>query len=171
MKVVNLTGHPFALYDAEGELVDVPPDPRYVGLVSIGDHRTVRDENGRAFSLNVRRIQDVKGLPEAVEGTIYVVPIEVAMALRDSREDVVYLAEEAEVRSSDGQTRRVSHLRKTVTSFEENRRLAPREKGVPSNHDEGISSNDSGMRSRGRQVSSNDNRVLSNEKEDSTWMS
>lgn len=142
MNLVNLTGHPFALYDADGELVDVSPDPRYVGLVSIGDHRTIHDENGRAFSLNVRRIRDVKGLPDPAEGTIYVVTIEVAMALRDSREDVVYLAEEAEVRSSDGQTRRVSHLRKTVTSLEENRRLAPRENGVPFNHHEGISSDD-----------------------------
>lgn len=118
MRIVNLTGKSFALYAADGELVDVAPDARYVGLVSIGDHRTIHDENGRSFSLNVRRIRDVKGLPDPAEGSLYVVPIEVAMALGESREDVVYLAEEEEVRSADGRTRRVSHLRRTVTSFE-----------------------------------------------------
>ncbi len=114
MKLVNLTGRPFALYDADGEPVDLMPDPRYVGLVSIGDHQSIRDDDGRVFSLNVRRVREVKGLPDPEDGTLYVVPVEVAMALRDSREDVVYLAEDAEVRSSDGRTRRISHLRRTL---------------------------------------------------------
>lgn len=114
MKLVNLTGETFVLHDADGDTVDLLPDPRYVALVSIGEHFSFQDERGRTFSLNVRRVNGVKGLPEPEEGTLYVVPIEVAMAVKDARKDVVYLAEDAEVRSSDGRIRRISHLRRTI---------------------------------------------------------
>lgn len=114
MRLVNLTGQPCALYDADGECVDLMPDPRYVGLVSIAEHRSIEDESGRMFSLNVRRVSGVKGLPDPEEGTLYVVPVEIAMAVRDTREDIAYLAEDAEVRTPDGRTRRISHLRRTI---------------------------------------------------------
>lgn len=114
MKIVNLTGSAFSLHDTRGELVTIDADPRYVGLVAVGDHQTIENEGGHAFSLNVRRVRGVKGMPDPVEDTIYVVPIEVAMALQDQRDDVFYLAEDAEVRTTNGCRHRISHLRRTV---------------------------------------------------------
>ena len=114
MKLTNLTGRAFSLYDTDGVLVEIPPDARYVGLVAVGDHSTIEDESGRAFSLNVRRIRGIKGMPEPEAGTVYVVPIEVAMVLQEDRDDVVYLAEDSEVRSVDGSRHQISHLRRTL---------------------------------------------------------
>lgn len=115
MKLINLTGRPFSLHDTEGKLIEIAPDPRYVGLVAVGDHRTVKEESGHTFSFNVRRIRGVKGMPAPDdEDAIYVVPMEVAMALQEERDDVVYLAEDSEVRSVDGTPQRISHLRRTV---------------------------------------------------------
>lgn len=114
MKVTNLTGRPFSLYDTRGTLVEIAPDPRYVGLVAVGDHQSVEDESGHIFSLNVRRIRGVKGMPDPEAGTLYVVPVEVAMALQEDRDDVVYLAEDADVSTVDGTRQRISHLRRTL---------------------------------------------------------
>lgn len=114
MKLVNLTGRPFSLYDVEGDLVRIEPDARFVGIVAVGDHHTVADDAGHTFSLNVRRIRGLKGMPEPEPGVLYVVPVEVAMALQEEREDVAYLAEEANVQSASGERHRISHLRRTV---------------------------------------------------------
>src|SRR5690606_5718179 len=87
---------------------------RYVAITGIGDHRAVTDERGRAFSINERRVTGVKGMPDPQPGAIYVVPVEIAMALQEERPDVVYLAEDAEIRGEAGKMQRVSHLRRTV---------------------------------------------------------
>lgn len=109
MKLINLTGRPFSLHDRNGVLVEFAADPRYVGLVAVGDHQAVEDDAGHTFSLTTRRIRGIKGMPEPDAGTIYVVPVEVAMALQEDRDDVAYLAED-----SDGTRHTVSHLRRTV---------------------------------------------------------
>lgn len=119
MRLVNLTKHPLSLYDTEGELVEILPDPRHIGVVALGEHRRVEDEEGRAFSLSVRRVKDVKLMPEPEDGTLYIVPVEVAMVLQVVREDVVFPAEEARVRTREGQLQRVTHLRRVVSQLPE----------------------------------------------------
>ncbi len=114
MKLINLTGRSFSIFDTQGDPVDFAPDPRYVGLVAIGEHRSVKDDTGHEFSLNVRRVRGVKGMPDPENGVMYVVPVEVAMALQEDRDDVAYLAEEADVRVAGGSRRRISHLRRTL---------------------------------------------------------
>ncbi len=114
MKLVNLTKQPLMLYDTEGALVEVPADARHVGLAAVGEHSTVEDAKGHRFSLNVQYVREVKGVPEPEEGIVYVVPVEVAMAL-GGREDVAFPAEEAEVRDAEGQLRRVTHLRRIIS--------------------------------------------------------
>ena len=116
MKLINLTKHPLTLHDTQGALVEVPPDPRHIGVEALGEHRTVEDGQGHAFSLNVRRVTDVKKMPDPEDGTLYVVPPEVAMALQEHREDVAFPAEEAQVRGADGRLRRVTHLRRVLNA-------------------------------------------------------
>jgi hypothetical protein len=116
MKLVNLTKHPLTLHDKQGALVEVPPDPRHIGVEALGDHRTARDADGHAFSLNVRRVTDIKKMPEPEDGTLYVVPPEVAMALQEEREDVAFPAQEAQVRDAGGRLRRVTHLRRVLST-------------------------------------------------------
>ncbi len=119
MKLVNLTKHPVLLYDTSGDLVEVAPDARHLGVVAVGEHRAVEDEAGRAFSLNERRVTEIKGMPEAEDGTLYIVPIEVAMALQEHRADIAFPAEEAEVRDAEGRLRRVTHLRRVLSRLSE----------------------------------------------------
>ncbi len=115
MKLVNLTKHPVMLYDISGDLVEVAPDARHLGVVAVGEHRTVEDEAGHSFSLNERRITEIKLMPEPADGTLYIVPVEVAMALQEHRADIAFPAEEAEVRDPDGRLRRVTHLRRVLS--------------------------------------------------------
>lgn len=115
MKLVNLTKEVLHLYDAGGALVALPPDPRHLGVVAVGEHRAVEDEAGHRFSLNVRHVKEIKGMPEPSGEAVYIVPVEVAMALQDSREDVVFAAEEAEVRNTEGRLQRITHLRRIVS--------------------------------------------------------
>lgn len=114
MKLVNLTKHPLTLHDKQGAVVEIPPDPRHIGVEALGEHHTVEDSDGHAFSLNVRRVTDVKKMPEPEDGTLYIVPPEVAMALQERRADVAFPAEEAQVRDAEGRPRRVTHLRRVV---------------------------------------------------------
>ncbi len=114
MPLVNLTKHPLRLHDTNGEPIEVPPDPRHVGLVSVGEHGTVDTDHGHQFSVNVQHVRAVKGMPDPAPATLYVVPIEIAMALQQEREDVVYLAEDADVRLGNGRARRISHLRRLI---------------------------------------------------------
>lgn len=115
MKLVNLTKQTLRLYDTGGALVETPPDARHLGVVAVGEHRTVRDEAGHTFSLNVRTVTEIKGMPPPEDGTVYVVPVEVAMALQGLRDDVVFPAEEAVVKGPDGGAHRVTHLRRIVS--------------------------------------------------------
>lgn len=114
MALVNLTKRPLALYDTDGAVVELPPDARHVGIVAVGEHRTVADGAGHTFSLNVQTVTEVKGMPEP-DGAVYIVPVEVAMALQATRDDVVFPAEEVQVRDADGQLRRITHLRRIVS--------------------------------------------------------
>lgn len=118
MPLVNLTKHPLALYDTNGALVEIPADARHLGVVALGDHGVVASD-GRAFSVNTRTVTEVKGMPEPEAGTVFVVPVEVAMVLQADRADVVFPAEEATVATADGPSQRVTHLRRVVA------RLAP----------------------------------------------
>lgn len=115
MKLVNLTKHVIMLYDTAGNLVEVAPDARYLGVVAVGEHLAVEDGAGHTFSLNERRVTEVKGMPEPESDLLYVVPIEVAMALQEHRTDVAFPAEEAEVRDAKGRLRRVTHLRRVLS--------------------------------------------------------
>lgn len=114
MKLVNLTKRPIMLYDTSGTLVEVAPDARHLGVVAVGEHRAVEDGDGHAFSLNERRVTEVKGMPEPEDGTLYIVPVEVAMVLQAHRPDVAFPAEEAEVPDAEGRPRRVTHLRRVL---------------------------------------------------------
>lgn len=116
MRLVNLTKQTVRLHDTEGVLVEIPPDPRHVGLVSVGEHRTISDENGHEFSLNVQRMRGVKGMPDPADGTLYLVPVEIALALQPTRTDVVYVGEDADIRMANGTTRRISHLRRLTST-------------------------------------------------------
>ena len=117
MKLVNLTKRPLLLYDTQGELVEIAPDARHIGVVAVGEHRVVEDEAGHTFSLNERRVTEVKGMPDPEEGALYIVLAEVAMVLQGHRPDVAFPAEEAEVRDAGGRLRRVTHLRRVLSSL------------------------------------------------------
>ena len=124
MRLVNLTKHPLTLHDKQGTLVEVAPDPRHIGVEAVGEHRTVEDGQGHAFSLNERRVTDVKKMPEPEDGTLYVVSPEVAMALQGHRADVAFPAEEeAQVRDAEGRLRRVTHLRRVVRARKNGKKL------------------------------------------------
>ena len=114
MRLVNLTKYPLTLCDTNGEAIEIPSDPRHVAIAGMGEHRAVDDGDGHTFSLNVRHVREVKGMPEPEEGTLFIVPVEVAMVLQEQREDVAFPAEEAAVRDGDGRLRRVTHLRRVV---------------------------------------------------------
>lgn len=114
MNLINLTKYPLLLYDTEGALVEIPPDARHIGVAALSEHRTIENGSGHFFSLTVRRVREVKGMPEPEAGTLYIVPVEVAMALQENREDVAFPAEEAQVRDAEGRLRRVTHLRRVL---------------------------------------------------------
>jgi hypothetical protein len=116
MPLVNLTKRPLRLHATDGAVVELAPDARHVGLVATSEHRVVTGEGGHAFSLTVRRADGVKGLPDPAPDTVYVVPLEVAVAVPE-RADVAYPAETAAVRAPDGTTQQVTHLRRLVTGF------------------------------------------------------
>jgi hypothetical protein len=119
MKLINLTKHTVMLYDTRGEAVEIMPDARHLGVVAIGEHRSVTDESGHSFSVNVRYIKEVKGLPEPEPDTMYIVPTEVAMALQERRDDLVFAAEDAQVRNNEGGLQRVTHLRRVISRIPE----------------------------------------------------
>lgn len=114
MKLVNLTKRPLVLYDTQGACVEVPPDPRHIGIAALGEHRSVEDGDGHTFSVNVRHVRAIKKMPEPEDDTLYIVPAEVAMVLQEQREDVVFPAEETQVRSAEGRLQRVTHLRRVI---------------------------------------------------------
>ena len=116
MPLVNLTKHPLVLHDTRGDPIEVPPDPRHIGVVAMGEHRTVDDDRGHTFSWNIQTVREVKGMPDPEPGTLYVVPAEVAMALQAYREDVAFPADDAQVPGpAAGQIQRVTPLRRIVS--------------------------------------------------------
>lgn len=115
MPLVNLTNQTLHLHTSDGTVLDLAPDARYVGLAATSDHQTVI-HNGHTVSLTVRRADGIKGLPDPAPDTTYIVPVEVAWAVGDERDDVVYPAETTEVKDA-GTTVRVSHLRRLVSSL------------------------------------------------------
>lgn len=117
MKLINFTKDVLHVYDAQGSLVDLPPDPRHLGIVAVGEHHIVEDEAGRRFSLNVRRVTEIKGLPEPNGEAVYIVPIEVAMAVQAARADVVFPAEVTDVRDAAGAIQHITHLRRVVSDM------------------------------------------------------
>lgn len=113
MKIVNLTRRSIRLHDTSGKAVDLPADPRHVGLASVTDHQQLDDGNGHRFSVTVQRVREVKGMPEREDGTVFVVPVDVAMSLQGTRDDVVFISEDAEI--PDGaHPMRISHLRRLI---------------------------------------------------------
>ena len=117
MPVVNLTKRPLRLLATGGEAAEVAPDARHVGLVSVGDVEHVED-GGRRFALSVRRVTGLKGMPEPEPGALYVVEPEVAMALAGARDDVAFVADEADHPAPSGGTVRVSVLRRVVPALQ-----------------------------------------------------
>ncbi|MEM0961192.1 MAG: hypothetical protein AAGK21_01470 [Bacteroidota bacterium] len=116
MPIVNLTKRALTLLSAEGDAVEVAPDARHVGLVSVGEVEHVED-GGRRFALSVRRVTGLKGMPAPEPGALYVVEPEVAMALAGERADVAFVAETSRQPLSAGGTVRVSVLRRVVPAI------------------------------------------------------
>lgn len=118
MKLVNLTKQPLVLHDTRGERVELAPDPRHLGVVALGEHRSVEDEDGHVLSVNVRHIREIKGMPDPDPESLYIVPVEVAMVLQAQRDDVLFPAEDAQVPGTSGRPQRVTHLRRVVSRLE-----------------------------------------------------
>ena len=116
MPVVNLTKRTLRLLDARGGAAEITSDARHVGLVSVGDLEHVEDD-GRRFALSVRRVTALKGMPEPEPGVLYVIEPEVAMALMGARDDVAFVADEADHPVPTGGTVRVSVLRRIVPAL------------------------------------------------------
>jgi hypothetical protein len=116
MPVVNLTKQTLRLLAVGGDPTEIEPDARHVGLVSVGDLEHVEDD-GRRFALSVRRVTGLKGMPEPEPGALFVVEPEVAMALAGTRDDVAFVADEADHPVLDGGTVRVSVLRRIVPAL------------------------------------------------------
>ncbi len=114
MKLINLTKHALNLHDTSGNAVEIPADARHLGVVALGDHRTVQNESGHAFSVNERHVTEIKGMPEPEDDTLLIVPVEVAMVLQQHRNDVVFAAEDEDVPGPDGRPQRITHLRRVV---------------------------------------------------------
>lgn len=117
VEVINLTREPLELVDGAGRPITIPPDPRHLGIVSIGEHRAVRIAPDRALPLNVQFVSEVKGLPDPSGNTIFVVPVEIAMALQQRREDVYFLSEDAVGTGTTG-SHPVRRLRRIVSQID-----------------------------------------------------
>lgn len=113
MPIVNLTKSTLTLRTAGGKPVRVPPDARHVGLVSVGDVVHVGHEGARV-PLSVRRATGLKAMPDPAPDTLYVVGVEVAMALAGRRDDVAFVAETSRHPAPGGGTAQVSILRRIV---------------------------------------------------------
>ncbi|MEM1115950.1 MAG: hypothetical protein AAF845_13440 [Bacteroidota bacterium] len=116
MPVVNLTKRTLTLVAPSGEAVEVAPDARHVGLVSVGDAEHV-EHDGHRLALSVRRVTGLKGMPDPEADVLYVVETEVAMALAGSRDDVAFVAETLPHPLPSGGTVRVSVLRRIVPAL------------------------------------------------------
>lgn len=114
-KLVNLTKRTLRLHDTSGRPLELPPDPRHIGIVAVGEHHGVEVEAGRTLSINVRHVHEIKGMPDPEPGSWYIVPAEVAMALQGRREDVLFPADDEHVAGEDGRQRPVTHLRRVVS--------------------------------------------------------
>jgi hypothetical protein len=115
--IVNLTKRTLTLLAADGEAVEVAPDARHVGLVSVGEVEQV-GHDGRRVALSVRRVTGLKGMPDPEPGALYVVEPEVAMGLAGSRDDVAFVAEASRQPVLSGGTVRVSVLRRIVPAID-----------------------------------------------------
>lgn len=113
-KLVNLTKRSLRLNDTSGQPVELPPDPRHIGIVAVGEHHGVEVENGRRVSVNVQHVHEIKGMPEAEPGTLFIVPFEIAIALQGIREDVLFPAADGH-RVDEESARPVTHLRRIVS--------------------------------------------------------
>lgn len=115
MKLVNLTKDVCRLYTLEGELIEIQPEAKHIGIVGIGEHQKVSSEEGYEISLNVQYVSEIKGMPPPEEGVMYIVPPEIAIALLGARDDIVIVAENASLNSLKGEVQRTTHLRRIIS--------------------------------------------------------
>ncbi len=115
MKLVNLTKEVCLIYNTSGEVLQIEPDAKHIGIVGIGDHQILSTDDGHEVSLNLQMVSEIKGMPAPAKGVIYIVPVEIAIALQGTRDDVVFLAEDRAVNSLDGKIQRITHLRRIIS--------------------------------------------------------
>ena len=115
MRLVNLTKDPLVLVDTSGTIVELPPDPRHIGIVGLSEHRVAGDDGGREFTLNIQYVKEIKGMPPPEDGTLFIVPVEVAMVLQERRDDIAFASEFSYARDADGSLRLVSRLKRVIS--------------------------------------------------------
>ncbi|GAA0719767.1 hypothetical protein Drose_06065 [Dactylosporangium roseum] len=96
VEYVNLTGHPVIIMPEDGETVSIPPTGAVLRIAE-----NVRRVDGRA----VVELGEIAGLPDPVDGTVYVTSMPVLMALAAKgihRPDLTYPY--GRVKADDGRT-------------------------------------------------------------------
>lgn len=83
-KFINLTPHPICVENTDGELITFPTS----GIVARVSVDTVYGTNLGGFKISFQVFGDVEGIPEAIEGTVYIVSAMVK-ARTNNRSDVV----------------------------------------------------------------------------------
>lgn len=86
--IVNLTPHAVTVNGEDGS-VTVPPSGTVARIETVMTPAETITVDGVAITVQAQRMGEVTGLPEPVDGTVYVVSLPVAAALGASRPDVV----------------------------------------------------------------------------------
>ena len=100
MKVINATPHEINLANQEGEVVKTYSPS---GLVVRVETRSVVVDNLDGFPVTASEFGEVKGLPDQEEGTVYIVSLLVANALKGKRNDIVSPLTDGSAIRKDGQ--------------------------------------------------------------------
>lgn len=90
MDLVNCCGHDIDIMTTEGKIVSIPPGESMVRLVIIDDIVDNFDTRDGAIQIRRQRYRDSKLLPPRIEGTLYIVPRQVALVYAGTRDDFIY---------------------------------------------------------------------------------
>lgn len=88
MRALNLTSHPLTLVIGGGRLT-IQPEATPARVNSFKKQIAELEVFGLPTPINVTTYGDVTGLPAPEDGTIYIVSLLVAQALRGTRDDVL----------------------------------------------------------------------------------
>jgi len=92
-RIINLTPHPVILVFDDGSTYEVPASGRIARVETVQEVTGYITINEKQFPIMRQKYGEVKGLPEAQEGVLYVVSNVVAQALGGKRPDVVVPAD------------------------------------------------------------------------------